>query len=84
MGTESADYAHARFLAAVRAAQSESPGEDIAVVAHGTVITLLVSRANGLEPYPLWERLGLPSVLVLDAETLAWGGEVLERKTLSP
>jgi broad specificity phosphatase PhoE len=79
MGRESADAAHARFAAAVRSALAESAGHDIAVVAHGTVITLLVSRANGLAPYPLWERLGLPSLLVLDGETLAWDGEVLQR-----
>lgn len=79
MGLESADAAHARFSAAVRAALDECPGETAAVVSHGTVITLLVSRANGLAPFPLWESLGLPSYLVLDADTLAWDGRVHAR-----
>jgi broad specificity phosphatase PhoE len=78
MGRESADAAHARFLAAVRAAHAESAGEDVAIVAHGTVITLLVSRANGVEPFPFWESLGLPSLVVLDGEALTWDGEVLQ------
>lgn len=76
MGTESADAAHARFSAAVRRAVQESDGETLAVVAHGTVITLLISRANGLAPYPLWESLRLPSYVALDPDTLAWDGRV--------
>src|SRR5437588_121956 len=36
------------------------------VVAHGTVITLLVAGWCGVEPFPLWERLGLPSYVVLE------------------
>ncbi|MFC3078261.1 histidine phosphatase family protein [Phenylobacterium terrae] len=79
MGTESADAAHARFSAAVRAAVQESAGETLAVVAHGTVITLLVSRANGLAPFPLWESLGLASYLVLDPDALTWDGRVHAR-----
>ncbi|HEX2558454.1 histidine phosphatase family protein [Phenylobacterium sp.] len=79
MGTESANAAHARFSAAVRAAVEESAGETLAIVAHGTVITLLVSRANGLAPFPLWESLGLPSYVALDPYTLAWDGRVQER-----
>jgi broad specificity phosphatase PhoE len=79
MGKESADAAHARFTRAVRAAVRESAGETLAIVSHGTVITLLVSRANGLAPFPLWERLDLPSYLVLDPDTLAWDGRVHAR-----
>lgn len=79
MGTESADAAHARFSAAVRRAVEESADETLAIVAHGTVITLLVSRANGLAPFPLWESLGLPSYLVLDPDTLAWDGRAHAR-----
>jgi broad specificity phosphatase PhoE len=79
MGTESADAAHARFSAAVRRAVEESAGETLAVVAHGTVITLLVSRANGLAPFSLCERLGLPSYVALDPDTLAWDGRLHAR-----
>lgn len=36
------------------------------VVAHGRVMSLFVARRNALDPYDLWERLGLPSFVVLD------------------
>ncbi|HEY9219637.1 MAG TPA: histidine phosphatase family protein [Phenylobacterium sp.] len=76
MGQESADAAHARFIVAVRAAVAESSGETLAVVAHGTVITLLVSRANGVDPYGLWESLGMPSWLTVDPKSFVWDREV--------
>jgi broad specificity phosphatase PhoE len=65
MGNETADEAHARFAAAVGAVCARHPYETIVVVAHGTVITLFISRLTGQEPFPLWKRLGLPSFIVL-------------------
>lgn len=41
------------------------PVGNIIIVAHGTVITLFVSRRAGLEPFPFWKRLALPSFVVL-------------------
>ena len=55
-GDESADAAHARFHNSVRIAAELTSG-DVAIVAHGTVISLLVSRANGLNPMSLWRSL---------------------------
>ncbi len=71
MGSETADQAHARFAAAVDAICAVHPAETVVIVAHGTVITLYVSRATGMEPFPLWKRLGLPSVVVLSRPALA-------------
>jgi broad specificity phosphatase PhoE len=70
MGDESADRAHARFAAAVDAVCAAHPEETVAVVAHGTVITLYVSRATGIKPFPFWKRLGLPSFVVLSRPDL--------------
>jgi broad specificity phosphatase PhoE len=39
---------------------------NIAIVAHGTVISLLVAAANGLDGFELWRRLGLPSALLVE------------------
>ncbi|MGI8587781.1 MAG: histidine phosphatase family protein [Chloroflexia bacterium] len=64
MGRETADQAYARFEAAVAAVAARHTGT-AAIVAHGTVITLLVSRLTGVPPLPLWESLGLPSFVVL-------------------
>jgi broad specificity phosphatase PhoE len=64
-GRETADQAHARFAGAISAALAQAAGRNLAFVAHGTVITLFVARAVGLEPFPLWQRLGLPSFVAL-------------------
>ncbi len=35
------------------------------IVAHGTVIALFVAYRAGVAPFPLWRRLGLPSLVEL-------------------
>lgn len=49
----------------------DGKAHNLAIVAHGRVISLLVSRAAGLDAYELWLRLGLPSFVVLDLATSA-------------
>ena len=70
LGKETADQAHARFAAAVEGILAEHVDRNIAVIAHGTVISLYVARAAGLDPMCLWERLGLPSYVVLSVPGL--------------
>lgn len=65
MGKETANQAHERFARTITSLIERYPYTNIAVVAHGTVITLFVARAVGLEPFLLWQRLGLPSFVVL-------------------
>jgi broad specificity phosphatase PhoE len=63
-GSESADEAYHRInraLSALMAARQD----DVAVVGHGTVIALYAGRATGVNPYELWSRLGMPSVVAL-------------------
>ena len=66
-GEESADHAADRFAAAVDAVAEDAAagGRDAIVVAHGTVIALYVSRVAGIDPFTLWQSLGLPSYVVL-------------------
>jgi broad specificity phosphatase PhoE len=64
-GRETADDAHRRFAKAVAGVIGKCPSGNLAVVTHGTVMTLFVARAAGLEPFPFWKRLGLPSFVVL-------------------
>ncbi len=73
MGAETADEAHARFAAAVVGLCDRHPTGNIVIVAHGTVITLLVSRLAGMEPFLLWKRLGLPSFVAVALP----GGEIV-------
>jgi broad specificity phosphatase PhoE len=70
IGKESADQAHARFAVAMERVLGQYHEGTTIVVAHGTVITLYVSRAAGLEPLPFWRRLGLPSFVVMSAPEL--------------
>jgi len=65
MGSETADQAHHRFEKAVHQTLDNHPQKNIAIVAHGTVISLFVSHLTGLDPFSLWQRLGLPAVVVL-------------------
>jgi broad specificity phosphatase PhoE len=71
IGAESARAAQARFSAAVEFAIAQSAGETLAIVAHGTVITLLVAHHNAIDPFAFWESLTLPAVVILDGDTLA-------------
>ena len=77
LGHETADEAAARFEAAVDRVLEKTTG-DVAIVSHGTVISLFAHRRAGLEPFALWRRMGLPSFIVL--ETPGWRvREVCER-----
>lgn len=68
-GEETADQAHARFAAAVTTALAESGFGNPAIVTHGTVISLFVSRITGQDPFPLWRSLGLPAIVSLSLDT---------------
>lgn len=64
MGRETAHQARDRFSNALTSITAEYPDQTIAVVAHGTVITLFVEKRTGLEPYQFWKKLDLPSFVV--------------------
>lgn len=64
-GEETADAAYDRFSEAVNGVSDRFPQANVALVTHGTVLSLLVSRALALEPFATWKRLGLPSFIAL-------------------
>jgi broad specificity phosphatase PhoE len=64
-GAETADQAHARFATAVAAVIEQHPHGNLAIVTHGTVMTLFIARSAGLDPVPFWKSLGLPAFAVL-------------------
>jgi len=64
-GYETADQVHARFADAVAHVVEEHPAGNLAVATHGTVMTLFIAHANGLDPVSFWKRLGLPAFVVL-------------------
>ena len=71
VGNESAREARDRFTAAVAEQLRAGSAENLVVVAHGTVIALLVAAYNPVDAFDLWTRLQCPSFVVLDRGTLA-------------
>ena len=61
LGCETAQHASR----ALSKATSRYAEQNVVVFTHGTVLSLYVARATGLEPFTLWKRLGLPSFVVL-------------------
>jgi broad specificity phosphatase PhoE len=64
-GNETADEAHGRFADAIANILEAHPSGNLAVVTHGTVLTLFVARVAGLDPVPFWKQLGLPAFVAL-------------------
>lgn len=70
-GEECADDARTRFGNAVQAVMRANPQDTVAVVTHGTVISLLVAHAGGLDPWPLWRSLRLLDAVTVDIPGLS-------------
>lgn len=64
LGTESAEQARVRFVAAIKKAIEAGQADSI-VVTHGTVMTLYMASVAGVQMMDFWRRLGLPSYVVL-------------------
>lgn len=65
-GSETADQAYCRFENAVNSVLEQDHDKTIVIVAHGTVISLFVSRLTGIHAFSLWKELGLPGYVVVD------------------
>lgn len=68
-GEESADAAAARFEAGLEGLRRVHRGRRMAVVAHGTVISLHLERRYGVDGFTTWKRLGTPSFVLVDRRT---------------
>ncbi len=68
-GSETANQAYTRFSEAIRSVLDGYRDQTVVIVAHGTVISLFVSRLTGTSDVSLWHELGLPSFLVIDCES---------------
>ena len=64
-GDETATQALTRFREAVDRFLETHPDENVVLISHGRVITLLVADYAGVDPFPFWRRLGLPSFVVV-------------------
>lgn len=68
-GSETAEQAQSRFTEAVHFVLRSYANKTVVIVAHGTVISLFVSRLTGISGFSLRKEMGLPSFLVLDLES---------------
>ncbi|MDH5508621.1 MAG: phosphoglycerate mutase family protein [Anaerolineae bacterium] len=75
-GLESADQARLRFTAALEALLADHPEEALAVVTHGTVLSLFAAHANLTDPLPLWQSLSMPAFVVLQLPGFALLGTI--------
>ena len=62
-GDETALEARDRFTEAVKSVIAAHPKENIAIVTHGTVLSLFASQHTGQESYSIWQNLGMPAVI---------------------
>jgi broad specificity phosphatase PhoE len=65
LGRESAREAADRFAAAVARVVAEAPTGTLAIVAHGTVMSLFAARHGAGDAHALWRRLLMPCALVM-------------------
>lgn len=66
LGRETAVQARERFATAVTRLLTAYPQENLAIVAHGTVITLYLCHTNpDIDPIAFWQKLTLPAVFIL-------------------
>ena len=65
LGRETALQAFLRFKQAVDQILTDNADQNLAIVSHGTVITLMVAYYNRIDPFHFWQTLALPSMTVL-------------------
>jgi broad specificity phosphatase PhoE len=65
LGRETAAQALARFSRAMDELLAAHPTGTLAVVTHGTVLSLFVAARVGIESLPFWRGLALPDLVVL-------------------
>ena len=62
-GEETGLEARERFTGAVESVLRAYPQENIAIVTHGTVLSLFASQHTEQAIYPFWQSLGLPAIV---------------------
>lgn len=69
-GDETANQAYRRFSAAIDSILSQFRGHNVAIITHGTVMTIWLARTCNVSPYSFWSDLGLPSFVILSRPDL--------------
>ena len=69
-GDETANEATQRFSRAINWILGDNPAQNLAIVTHGTVMTLWLARTCGVSPFQFWRELGLPAYVALSRPDL--------------
>jgi broad specificity phosphatase PhoE len=69
-GPESGREALYRFVRGLALVLRRFPQGNVAVVTHGTVLTLFVTSRAALDPWEFWRRLHQPAYVVFDLPSL--------------
>ena len=66
-GDETANQAKHRFQRGIETVlETANSAENIVVISHGTVMVLFAAQYNSIDSYHLWQRLKMPSMIVLE------------------
>lgn len=65
-GEETANQAVSRFTKAMKTVERLNPRRSLAIVSHGTVISLWLERHAGADGVVTWKMLGMPAFVVYD------------------
>lgn len=77
-GDETAFKARERFAGAVKSVLTAYSQENIAIVTHGTVLSLFASQYIGLDVFPFWQSLGLPAIVAFSTPEMKLLAQVNE------
>lgn len=69
-GRETGEQARQRFERAILREHAAQPTNDLAIVAHGTVITLLVAAHQPIDAVAFWRSLRMPDIITLSLPQL--------------
>ena len=64
-GEETAEQAQKRITLAINGLISVYTNKNIAIISHGTVISLFLSSVLKIDPFEIWKQLDLPSFVVV-------------------
>jgi broad specificity phosphatase PhoE len=71
-GNETAEQARTRFTQAIHTLLAQHPTDTLAIVTHGTVLTLFLAHHNPhLDPISFWQQLKLPDFVVVTLPDMA-------------
>lgn len=68
-GLETGNQVRHRFTQAIQTVLNQYPTDSLALVTHGTALTLFLAAHNPIDPVTFWHNLDLPCFFLLDPTT---------------